>query len=90
MGMSAHYYAYAQDVIEAIKNSGDGEALDEYDLDKMWDAMHKTLTSKNVFEAMSAGEIFTTPNPLLAGRYLDATRRARTGARRYLTRVWTT
>ena len=32
--MSAHYYAYAQDVIEAIKNSGD-EALDEYDLDKI-------------------------------------------------------
>ena len=61
--MSAHYYAYAQDVIEAIKNSGD-EALDEYDLDKMWDAMHKTLTGKNVFEAMSAGEIFATPNPL--------------------------
>ncbi len=64
MGMSAHYYAYAQDVIEAIKNGGDGEALDEYDLDKMWDAMHKMLTGKNVFEAMSAGEIFTTPNPL--------------------------
>lgn len=64
MRMSAHYYAYAQDVIEAIKNSGDGEALDKYDLDKMWDAMHKTLTSKNVFEAMSAGEIFATPNPL--------------------------
>ena len=64
MRMSAHYYAYAQDVIEAIKNSGDGEALDEYDLDKMWDAMHKTLTGKNVFEAMSAGEIFATPNPL--------------------------
>ena len=64
MGMSAHYYAYAQDDIEAIKNSGDGEALDEYDLDKMWDAMHKTLTGKNVLEAMSAGEIFVTPNPL--------------------------
>ena len=30
----------------------------------MWDAMHKTLTGKNVFEAMSAGEIFATPNPL--------------------------
>ena len=64
MGMSAHYYAYAQDDIEAIKNGGDGYALDEYDLDKMWDAMHKTLTGKNVFEAMSAGEIFATPNPL--------------------------
>ena len=66
MGMSAHYYAYAQDVIEAIKNGGgnDVEALDEYDLDKMWDAMHKTLTGKNMFEAMSAGEIFATPNPL--------------------------
>ena len=62
--MSAHYYAYVQDDIEAIKNDGDGEALDEYDLDKMWDAMHKTLTGKNVFEVMSAGEIFTTPNPL--------------------------
>jgi len=62
--MSAHYYAYAQDDIEAIKNSGDGEALDEYDPDKMWDAMHKTLTGKNVFEVMSAGEIFATPNPL--------------------------
>ena len=64
MGMSAHYYAYVQDVIEAIRNGGDGEALDEYDLDKMWDAMHKTLTGKNMFEAMSAGEIFATPNPL--------------------------
>ena len=64
MGMSAHYYAYAQDDIEVIKNGGDGEALDEYDLDKMWDAMHKTLTGKNVLEAMSAGEIFATPNPL--------------------------
>lgn len=64
MGMSAHYYAYAQGDIEAIKNGGDGEALDEYDLDKMWDAMHKTLTGKNMFEAMSAGEIFATPNPL--------------------------
>jgi hypothetical protein len=66
MGMSAHYYAYAQDVIDAIKNGGsdDVEALDEYDLDKMWDTMHKTLTGKNMFEAMSAGEIFVTPNPL--------------------------
>jgi len=66
MGMSAHYYAYTQDDIEAIKNGGgdDVEALDEYDLDKMWDAMHKTLTGKNVFEAMSAGEIFATSNPL--------------------------
>ena len=64
MGMSAHYYAYAQGDIEAIKNGGDGEALDEYDMDKMWDAMHKTLTGKNMFEAMSAGEIFATPNPL--------------------------
>ena len=35
-----------------------------FDRDKMWDAMHKTLTGKNVFEAMSAGEIFATPNPL--------------------------
>ena len=51
MGMSAHYYAYMQDVIEAIKNGGgdDVEALGEYDLDKMWDAMHKTLTGKNMF-----------------------------------------
>ena len=66
MGMSAHYYAYMQDVIEVIKNGGgdDVEALGEYDLDKMWDAMHKTLTGKNMFEAMSAGEIFATPNPL--------------------------
>ena len=65
MGMSAHYYAYAQDDIEAIKNGGgDARALDEYDLDKMWDAMHKTLTGKNMLEAMSAGEIFATPNPL--------------------------
>ena len=66
MGMSAHYYAYAQDDIEAIKNGGgdDVEALDEYDLDKMWDAMHKMLTGKNMIEAMSAGEIFATPNPL--------------------------
>ncbi|WP_295143367.1 YfbM family protein [uncultured Campylobacter sp.] len=64
MGMSAHYYAYAQGDIEAIKNGGDSGALDEYDLDKMWDAMHKTLTGKNMFEAMSAGEIFATPNPL--------------------------
>ena len=38
--------------------------LDEYDLDKMCDAMHKTLTGKNMFEAMSASEIFATPNPL--------------------------
>lgn len=64
MGMSARYYAYTQEVIEAIKNGGDGEALDEYDLDKMWDAMHKTLMGKNMFEAMSASEIFATPNPL--------------------------
>nr|WP_315058993.1 YfbM family protein [uncultured Campylobacter sp.] len=66
MGMSAHYYAYAQDVIEAIKNGGsdDVETMGEYDLDKMWDAMHKTLTDKNMFEAMSVGEIFATPNPL--------------------------
>jgi hypothetical protein len=66
MGMSAHYYAYTQDDIEAIKNGGgdDVEALDEYDLDKMWDAMHKALTDKNMFEAMSVGEIFATPNPL--------------------------
>lgn len=64
--MSAHYYAYSQDDIEAIKN-GDGddvETMGKYDLDKMWDAMHKTLTGKNMFEAMSAGEIFATPNPL--------------------------
>lgn len=92
--MSAHYYAYAQDDIEAIKNSGDGEALDEYDPDKMWDAMHKTLTGKNVFEVMSAGEIFATPNPLswaIFGRgTAGAARRARTGARRYLTRMRTT
>lgn len=66
MGMSAHYYAYAQDDIEAIKNGGgdDVETMGEYDLDKMWDAMHKMLTGKNMFEAMSAGEIFATPNPL--------------------------
>jgi len=66
MGMSAHYYAYAQGDIEAIKNGGsdDVETMGEYDLDKMWDAMHKTLTGKNMFEAMSAGEIFATPNPL--------------------------
>ena len=66
MGMSAHYYAYAQNDIEAIKNGGsdDVETMGEYDLDKMWDAMHKTLTGKNMFEAMSAGEIFATPNPL--------------------------
>ena len=66
MGMSARYYAYAQGDIEMIKNGGsnDVEVLDEYDLDKMWDAMHKTLTGKNMFEAMSVGEIFATPNPL--------------------------
>ena len=66
MGMSAHYYAYAQNDIEAIKN-GDGddvEMMGEYDLDKMWDAIHKTLTGKNMFEAMSTGEIFATLNPL--------------------------
>ena len=86
MGMSAHYYAYAQDVIEAIKNGDDGEALDEYDLDKMWDAMHKTLTGKNMFEAMSAGEIFATPNPLswaIFGRGMAGEE----GARLYLTRT---
>ena len=87
MGMSAHYYAYAQDDIEAIKNGGgDARALDEYDLDKMWDAMHKTLTGKNMFEAMSAGEIFATPNPLswaIFGRGMAGEE----GARLYLT--WT-
>ena len=34
MGMSAHYYAYAQDVIEAIKNGGgDDDARDHSEHD---------------------------------------------------------
>lgn len=64
MGISAHYYTYSQDDIETIKNGGGGELLDEYDMDNFWDAMCKMLTSKNMFEAMSVGEIFATPNPL--------------------------
>ena len=64
MGISAHYYAYSQDDIETIKNGGDGELLDEYDMDNFWDAMHKTLTGKNFAQRLSAGDKFTASEPL--------------------------
>ena len=63
MGISAHYYAYSQDDIEMIKNGGDGELLDEYDMDNFWDAMHKTLTGKNFQERLKAGDIFSSKEP---------------------------
>ena len=63
MGISAHYYAYLQDDIEKIKNGGDGELLDEYDMDKMWDAMCKMLTGKNFKQRLKAGDIFNSNEP---------------------------
>ena len=63
MGISAHYYAYLQDDIEMIKNGGDGELLDEYDMDKMWDAMCKMLTGRNFKERLKAGDIFSSNEP---------------------------
>ena len=63
MGISAHYYAYSQDDIEKIKNGGDGELLDEYDMDNFWDAMHKTLTGTNFQERLKAGDIFSSNEP---------------------------
>lgn len=63
MGISAHYYAYSQDDIETIKNGGGGEFLDEYDMDNFWDAMHKTLTSKNFQKRLKAGDIFSSKEP---------------------------
>ena len=63
MGISAHYYAYLQDDIEKIKNGGGGELLDEYDMDKMWDAMCKMLTGTNFQERLKAGDIFSSNEP---------------------------
>ncbi|WP_107944154.1 DUF1877 family protein [Campylobacter concisus] len=63
MGISAHYYAYLQDDIEKIKNGGGGELLDEYDMDKMWDAMCKMLTGRNFKERLKAGDIFSSNEP---------------------------
>ena len=63
MGISAHYYAYLQDDIEMIKNGGDGELLDEYDMDKMWDAMCKMLTGRNFKQRLKAGDIFSSNEP---------------------------
>lgn len=63
MGISAHYYAYLQDDIEMIKNGGDGELLDEYDMDKMWDAMCKMLTGRNFSQRLKAGDIFSSNEP---------------------------
>ena len=63
MGISAHYYAYLQDDIEKIKNGGGGEFLDEYDMDKMWDAMCKMLTGRNFSQRLKAGDIFSSNEP---------------------------
>lgn len=63
MGISAHYYAYLQDDIEKIKNGGDGELLDEYDMDNFWDAMCKMLTGKNFKQRLKAGDIFSSNEP---------------------------
>ncbi|QPH96385.1 DUF1877 family protein [Campylobacter concisus] len=63
MGISAHYYAYSQDDIEMIKNGGGGELLDEYDMDKMWDAMCKMLIGTNFQERLNAGDIFSSNEP---------------------------
>ena len=63
MGISAHYYAYLQDDIEKIKNGDVGELLDEYDMDKMWDAMCKMLTGRNFKERLKTGDIFSSNEP---------------------------
>ena len=62
MGINAHYYAYSQDDIEKIKNGG-GELLDEYDMDKMWDAMCKMLTGTNFKQRLKTGDIFSSNEP---------------------------
>ena len=64
MGISAHYYAYSQDDIEKIKNGGDGELLDEYDMDNFWDAMCKMLTGRNFSQRLNASDKFTASEPL--------------------------
>ena len=63
MGIVAHYYAYLQDDIEMIKNGGGGELLDEYDMDKMWDAMCKMLTGRNFKQRLKTGDIFSSNEP---------------------------
>ena len=63
MGISAHYYAYLQNDIEMIKNGGGGELLDEYDMDKMWDAMCKMLTGTNFKQRLKTGDIFSSNEP---------------------------
>ena len=63
MGISAHYYAYLQEDIEIIKNGGGGELLDEYDMDKMWDAMCKMLTGRNFKQRLKTGDIFSSNEP---------------------------
>ena len=63
MGIVAHYYAYSQDDIEKIKNGGDGELLDEYDMDNFWDAMCKMLTGANFKQRLKAGDIFNSNEP---------------------------
>ena len=63
MSISAHYYAYLQDDIEKIKNGDVGELLDEYDMDKMWDAMYKMLTGRNFKQRLKAGDIFSSKEP---------------------------
>ena len=63
MGISAHYYAYSQDDIEKIKNSGGGELLDEYDMGNFWDAICKMLTGTNFQERLKAGDIFSSKEP---------------------------
>ena len=63
MGISAHYYAYLQDDIEKIKNGGDGELLDEYDLNNLWDAMCKMLTGTNFKQRLKTGDIFSSNEP---------------------------
>ena len=63
MGIVAHYYAYLQDDIEKIKNGDVGELLDEYDMDKMWDAMCKMLTGRNFKQRLKAGDIFSSKEP---------------------------
>ena len=63
MGISAHYYAYLQDDIEKIKNGDVGELLDEYDMDKMWDAMCKMLTGRNFKQRLKTGDIFSSKEP---------------------------
>ena len=63
MGISAHYYAYSQDDIEKIKNGDVGELLDEYDMDKMWDAMCKMLTGRNFKQRLKVGDIFSSNEP---------------------------